>query len=1549
MMSSNSHCGPDIVKYFVVEPANDAVTGATGNFFVCSGTTFLSTISGCTDSVDFNGNTFYNSGDVFFNGVLTACTGIYTSNLYGCSPITVQEDLILLSGLTLSAITNDDSLSEILVRDSVTGLVKYRDVSSIAPAAKLQNTYFVSSLSGDNSTALVGDINNPWKTITEARNQAVADGLLNSLIHVYSGQYVDEEIQYENGNFYFEPNSIVTMSPTTVANRSSLFRLGISLVKTSNIYSATTCNVYGYGKFVVSASTDGGIGGAILNAGGDSTTYFEFDTINAIKGAGIYIDGFATATVDGGYIEVDTDGDCVAIQNGSQSIINIDKIDGASGHWGLHYSSFSGKSLVNITEILGAPSWQPIGFSGVKNNAEIVINFDKISHNPPGSQYMINNSSQTGGKITLNGNLEGEGNGIVTGLQCTGGEFNYNGDIITNGIAIDQGFGGPHSNTTFYYNGNIIISGNTTNPIQVNGGTVILNGSITNTIFTGTTNGVSIDGNTDLKIGNFDINVNTESITATAPRTVEIIHSLNVDKPLNSNITTTGLFNYTGTTNVGDLVIYNTPTNDNSLTQILGRNSTTGNIEYRSVESIITGATSQDTFVTGFTYNNANTFTISDNSGTTFNATINNVTGLTSNGNVEVVGNVIVTGGSGNVLTKQVYVENNLGLDWDFPSSSVVLGNNSDGTIINGTSLTVNGDTTINGSLSATTVSACTGIYTSNLYGCSPITVHDNLIMVDDSIIKATNGDGVLNLRFNSTNNVVQLDNDGGTYNRGWFFLEDARMQAGYQNNYYEAESNNLRMRLGTSTTSRFLSGDADEIQLGENIPLSSDGNPFKVFRTDGGAVTLANSAGSKVIALNNGVLTANTSIQQVVALGATGGTLKTNNTAYLTQTGFIESGDDFEGILNRTTLTADRTYTLPNKSGIVALVSDISGATDTFVTGFTFNNSTYDLTIKQNEGEPNLVSNLAVLASDVYVVSGVYNSSTGIVTYTNSSGGTFQVSGFTSGMTDSYTTDAYVDGTEIKFDNNIQGLNYYNVDLLPLLSGKTDNTTFNTYTANTQTILDGKIDSTNNVGGANEFFKDKSGTTLNFRTLSGGSNTTVSTVGNVVKVDVTIPTDSNTFVTGFTYDNINTFTISDNSGSTFNAIINVLSATTISATTYFGDGSNLTGISTDDNYVTGGTLNSGTLTLDRQNGSVTITGFTTDLDTFVTGGTYNPVTVNLDFSGNTGFSPFSVDVSALKDDTNTFVTGFTYNDNNTFTIFDNDGGSFPATINQVSGLTVNGTLSATTYFGDGSNLTGISTDDNYVTGGTFSTNTLTLNRQNGSVTITGFTSDSNTFVTGYTYNDANTFTISNNDGSNYSALINTMTGLTINGESTGTTLTVNGQSVFSGNSTDVVQIYGSGSTSPIFRIQGSAGELFSVTDSLVGELFAVNDISGIPILQVHSDNRIILGDNLAPSLYTTAKVTANSGSLTSIYSIPLSAYTGAWFEYTAKGSSSLRAGNIASIFSGTSVNHNETTTTDIGDTSDLLLDVIISGTNATLTASATTSNWEIKTIIRSI
>jgi uncharacterized protein YuzB (UPF0349 family) len=50
-----------------------------------------------------------------------------------------------------------------------------------------------------------------------------------------------------------------------------------------------------------------------------------------------------------------------------------------------------------------------------------------------------------------------------------------------------------------------------------------------------------------------------------------------------------------------------------------------------------------NTYVTGFTYSD-NTFTIFDNSGNTFNTTINEVTGLTINGNFHITGNTEQTG-----------------------------------------------------------------------------------------------------------------------------------------------------------------------------------------------------------------------------------------------------------------------------------------------------------------------------------------------------------------------------------------------------------------------------------------------------------------------------------------------------------------------------------------------------------------------------------------------------------------------------------------------------------------------------------------------------------------------------------------------------------------------------------------------------------------------------------------------------------------------------------------------------------------------------------------
>jgi hypothetical protein len=74
------------------------------------------------------------------------------------------------------------------------------------------------------------------------------------------------------------------------------------------------------------------------------------------------------------------------------------------------------------------------------------------------------------------------------------------------------------------------------------------------------------------------------------------------------------------------------------------------------------------------------------------------------------------------------------------------------------------------------------------------------------------------------------------------------------------------------------------------------------------------------------------------------------------------------------------------------------------------------------------------------------------------------------------------------------------------------------------------------------------------------------------------------------------------------------------------------------------------------------------------------------------------------------------------------------------------------------------------------------------------------------------------------------------------------------------LQVYGSGSL--VFDVQGSQGQLFSVTDSLSGSLFSVNDISGLPVLEVFSDDRLVAGSYGTNAFVVSGTTTTVSGSL---------------------------------------------------------------------------------------
>jgi len=88
-------------------------------------------------------------------------------------------------------------------------------------------------------------------------------------------------------------------------------------------------------------------------------------------------------------------------------------------------------------------------------------------------------------------------------------------------------------------------------------------------------------------------------------------------------------------------------------------------------------------------------------------------------------------------------------------------------------------------------------------------------------------------------------------------------------------------------------------------------------------------------------------------------------------------------------------------------------------------------------------------------------------------------------------------------------------------------------------------------------------------------------------------------------------------------------------------------------------------------------------------------------------------------------------------------------------------------------------------------------------------------------------------------------------------TLGSNGQSEF----TDKLTLTSSTSGSTIFDIQGTSGQLFSITDDLTGDLFAVSDSSGVPIFNVNASGAITI-DPLGSLYVGNNKVINGSGNI---------------------------------------------------------------------------------------
>ena len=158
-----------------------------------------------------------------------------------------------------------------------------------------------------------------------------------------------------------------------------------------------------------------------------------------------------------------------------------------------------------------------------------------------------------------------------------------------------------------------------------------------------------------------------------------------------------------------------------------------------------------------------------------------------------------------------------------------------------------------------------------------------------------------------------------------------------------------------------------------------------------------------------------------------------------------------------------------------------------------------------------------------------------------------------------------------------------------------------------------------------------------------------------------------------------------------------------------------------------------------------------------------------------------------------------------------------------------------------------------------------------------------------------------------------------------------------------MLTITGSGGT--ILDIQGNSGELFTVTDSLVGDIFNVNDISGIPILTVNSNERVTIDGILMINSVIVYNITGS----TIITTITKTSCTGAYFDYYVKDGSNMRLGVIMSVWDGTNIIYTDNSTSDLGDSSPVVFTTDISGSDVRLLVGVSSGTWTIKTGIRLI
>jgi hypothetical protein len=614
------------------------------------------------------------------------------------------------------------------------------------------------------------------------------------------------------------------------------------------------------------------------------------------------------------------------------------------------------------------------------------------------------------------------------------------------------------------------------------------------------------------------------------------------------------------------------------------------------VTGLLTGYT--DVSITSFTYNNSNTFTITETDSTTYSTSINVVTGMTFNGFLQSTGSTAsglnsfafgnnVTS-SGDYSFSQGRITTASG-NWSHSEGRATnasgLNSHAEGTSTNssGTSSHAEGDSTI----SSGSHSHSEGQYTlssgdySHAEGSG--TTSYGQYSHSEGLGTITNGDYQLTIgQFNSTASTQSafiIGNGSSDLNRS---------------NLVFASGNNFNVYgsllvTGTTTSQTISATTYQNLPTDIRVTGGTYSGGTAIFTNNTGGTFSVSGFTTPFTGNTSGTCISNLYVTNVI--GCSPLRIQPNSTdpVYISQSGgnVAIGTPTLDGVAPEALVVSGSSTTSYNL--IVGRANVNNYAQLNIVNKSTGNTSSADVVATNNTGTE--------LVNFIDMGINGSNYSAGIIGVANdaylfSTGRELYIGNATTGAT-----------SNIKF---FAGNAALDVDMI--ISGSTGFVGVGTTTPTSRLDVSGKTRTTS--------LQITSGATNGYVLLSDGSgNATWSPQSNITG-------NTNTFVTGFTYNNTNTITLSQNNGQSSGVTIN-----------------SVTGLTINGNLSVTGTTSSGTIS------ATTYQNLPTDIR----------------------------------------VTGATYS-NNTFTYTNNTGGTFSVLFNTMTGLTINGNLNVTgTIFSTGS------------------------------------------------------------------------------------------------------------------------------------------------------------------------------------------------------------------------------------------------------------------------